>query len=219
MGISVLGPVGAASGKLLREVICQRTNCDDALAACTSMGPTCDVMELREFSSSDKRAILRASYSQWGARTNDPSLLMAAERCRELSSAAMSNSSSGHKKRAWARDFCDELSAPRGEALPALKTNPSLDEDTPKLASRYRPEPGTQILLVTYANRPSHWLCSFLRTVGYGWDVSDESVRLVVLGWRPDEFTRANVLYYTMDRVYALLGFLESAVTLAPDAI
>lgn len=216
--VRVLGSAGSAAGMELRVIACPAlSGCDtDAAIAACRLQPGCDTVELQRFSSADTRAVLRSSYRTWGSNVRE--LRSAARRCRRLSLKALkinvTSRTSYQDKRAWHADFCDELSSP-GRMLPPLGRGMPQESLEGTL---YRPARSTSFLIVLYADRPTRWLCSFLRTMAYGWTAAGDEVELVILGWRPEEFRRANVLYYTMDRIYCILAFLQQAAShLAPD--
>lgn len=158
-------------------------------------------------------AILRASYTTWGARA--PSLQPQVSACRELAAEARSGKVKPgdwlpkHRRQRWRELYCDEYAAVAGDALPDLGyTLPALAPT----ASAQCPPASVEFVLITYQNGPSSWLCTFLRTLAY------RRVPITVLGWQPYDFSRNNNVFYFTDRVYTTLRYLESCPQLSPNA-
>ena len=235
--ITVVGASGDASGQRLREMVCAVPDCSDAVHEC-SMLLRCDTVEQRlpfvgqhsKGKSGGQRrrrngslmeaeramAVLRASWSQWGAR--DPALAQGVQDCQALTAEARTllpgRWLSKPRRLAWQQNYCDEYVASSGESLPDFGRS-LMSGELASVNGPTCPPTGTRILLVTYQNGPSAWLCSFLRTLGY------RGVHVTVLGWQPNEFVRNNNVFYFTDRVYTLLRYLLTCArsgALSPDA-
>ena len=213
--VARLGVAGDASGMLLTKMICAEADCADAVRACADLF-RCDTVEL-QFPKSKHRlrrrvhphellatAKLRASWDTWGSHV--PTLGKEVERCKLLSAEARSVAPgqwlSQPRRMTWQQSFCDEYCASSGTALPDFGRELRPEEAVAPLLLKHCPAPGTKLLLITYQNGPSPWLCTFLRTLGY------RDVGITVLGWQPHEFVRANNVFYFTDRVYTLLRYL-----------
>ena len=222
--VRMLGRAGEVAGQQLRVIACPRTRdcAAAAVAACNSL-PDCNAVQLQQLtvlrssepSNLATHAVLRALYRTWTA--NVPELAHAALRCKRLSllaqmSANVSAWKAGKQRRAWRGDFCDELSS-AGLQVPALGRQ---SQQNP-LDRVHRLPPSTRFLVVMYADRASRWLCSLLQTMAYGWPLAADGIEVVILGWRPSDHHRQNVLYYTVDRIYTILAFLEQSTTLRPE--
>ena len=222
--VRMLGRAGEVAGQQLRVIACPHTRdcAAAAVAACESL-PDCNSIQLQQLTvprSSEPsglatHAVLRALYRTWTA--NVPELARAALRCKRLSLQAQMNVNvsawkAGKQRRAWRGDFCDELSS-AGLQVPALGRR---SQQNP-LDRVHRLPPSTRFLVVMYADRASRWLCSLLQTMAYGWPLAADGIEVVILGWRPSDHHRSNVLYYTVDRIYTILAFLEQSTTLQPE--
>ena len=232
---TVLGASGDASGQRLREMQCTVPDCSDAVRACEALA-LCDTVEARIpvvapgkqggrrrrngslMAAAAPMAVLRASWTKWGSR--DPTLNISVSDCKALTAEAralpVGKWLSKQRRLTWQQGYCDEYVASAGTELP--------DFGRPLLTSELVPPPpstascppaGTKLLLITYQNGPSPWLCTFLRTLGY------RDVHVTVLGWQPRDFRRNNNVFYFTDRVYTLLRYLltcSRSGSLAPDA-
>ena len=225
--ISRVGVVGDAAGMLLMKMYCSEPDCADALRACGSL-PRCDIVEHqfpqnRPVPARKLRrprpppvaiARLRSSWSTWGA--NGGGLAEEVQRCQQLSHEALAVPPGQwlHKRRrlTWQQNYCDEYCAAGGARLPDLGRVLSPSELVAPPGATHCPAQGTKLVLITYQNGPSPWLCTLLRTLGY------RNVAITVLGWQPREFVRANNVFYFTDRVYTLLRYLLSCPSLAADA-
>lgn len=222
--VRVLGRAGEVAGQQLRVIVCPRArDCAAAAATACSLLPDCNAIQLQQLtapwsaepSNLATHAVLRALYRTWTA--NVPELAHAALRCRRLSlqaqmSANVSAWKANKQRRAWRGDFCDELSSASLQ-VPALGR---ISQQKP-LDSVHCLPPSTRFLVVMYADRASRWLCSLLQTMAYGWPLTADGIEVVILGWRPSDHHRSNVLYYTVDRIYSILAFLEQSTTLRPE--
>ena len=232
MNITVLGASGDASGQYLSEVACKDVKCADAVEACAAFSG-CDTVEMRLpslqtgkakerrrrngslMASATPKAILRASWTSWGA--HDPKLSRAVKECQRLTSIARQLPSgewlSKQWRLAWQQGYCDEYVASRSQPLPDLgRLLTPAEMKAPNGPSC--PVAGTKLVLVSYQNGPSPWLCTFLRTLGY------RDVHISVLGWQPQERVRLNNVFYFTDRVYTLLRYLQTCArigALAPE--
>lgn len=223
--ITLLGVVGDAAGMMLTKMACAKPDCSDAVLACRKMNG-CDIVE-HQFATTrpvlprrrQRRArpppqavaTLRAAWTTWGAR--NPKLSTEIERCQALTREAQSVLPGQwiHKARrlSWQQSYCDEYCACCNAALPDFGRELRLAELAAPPGALHCPAQGTRLVLITYQNGPSPWLCTLLRTLGY------HDVAVTVLGWQPREFVRANNVFYFTDRVYTLLRYLLSCPSLA----
>ena len=110
-------------------------------------------------------------------------------------------------RRDWLLSGCDEVAAPAGFSLPELGGM------LPPVEQPHCPPPETELLVVTYQQKPSTWLCSFVKSFGYA------GVSVTVLGWDPHGFSRGNNVFYYSGRVFATLRFLLACrQRLSPNA-
>ena len=229
---TVFGAAGNALGlHLLKMSPCANPDCSDAVRLCAST-PRCDTMELRlsakgptsrrrrrngtPINPTPSLAILRASWQNWGSR--DPSLSAEVGYCKLLARQARDvlpgQWLAKQRRLLWQQRYCDEYVSAEGDPLPDFGRDLQPSETQPKAGlGPVCPPSGTKLFIVTYQNGPSPWLCTFLRTLGY------RGVHVVVLGWQPKAFVRANNVFYFTDRVYTLLRYLLSCqASLAADA-
>ncbi len=207
--VTVLNAVGLAAGEALRRMPCASPRCADAVRACRRL-PRCDTVEVLVTSTPKQRralpkrfaAVLRASWARFG--THDPNLQPAVDKCAEWARHVRSGVAiaPAHKAR-FALQSCDEFAATVGQRLPPF------GRGAPSVASAPPPPPhcpraSPRLVLATYQNGPSPWLCTFLRSLGYA-----RVPNVVVLGWQPRAFARAHNVYYFTDRVYTTLRFLK----------
>ena len=101
-------------------------------------------------------------------------------------------------RRQWPIYYCDEYAAAAGDSLP------DLGRALKPITKAHCPVHGTDLLILTYANRASRWLCALLRTFRLQ-GVTD----VTVLGWHPAGFARANKFFYFAHRVHAMLVYLR----------
>ena len=238
--ITAIGAAGDASGQRLREMNCAVPDCADAVRACSLLA-RCDTVEMRLpvvvqqhggrgrgrpaqrrrrngsiMPAATPMAVLRASWSQWGSR--DPALAKGVRDCQALTDEARALPPgrwlNKQRRLTWQQSYCDEYVASSGQPLPDFG-RPLMPTELTSPSGATCPPAGTRLLLVTYQNGPSPWLCSFLRTLGY------RNVHVTVLGWQPSEFVRNNNVFYFTDRVYTLLRYLITCArsgALLPDA-
>ena len=225
--ITLLGVVGDAAGMLLRKVACAEPDCADAVRICRELSG-CDTVEhqLADFQrnagvpvlETQRRwrrrnrpaqpsiAKLRSSWTTWGA--HNPALAAEVERCQALTREARSLPPgrwlTKARRMTWQQSFCDEYCASGGAALPDFGRALRPVELKAPPGALHCPSAGAQLVIITYQNGPSPWLCTLLRTLGY------RDVEVTVLGWQPREFVRANNVFYFTDRVYTLLRYLLS---------
>ncbi|KAL1526028.1 hypothetical protein AB1Y20_020849 [Prymnesium parvum] len=219
--LAVVGAVGEAAGRPLRLIRCANASCAEARAACLA-SPPCDTVEVRPAGRRARgaaapppppTATLRASFASFGSRV-DPLLREEALLCRSLAAWARSGAvppgayAARHRRLLWRDHFCDEYAAPRGEALPDLGA--ALPPAPP--APAHCPPREAELLVFTYHNRPSAWLCAFLRSLAF------RGVPALVLGWQPHAFARANNVFYFTDRVYTYLRYLRACGSIGAEA-
>lgn len=227
--VSVFGAAGHALGLRLRDVSpCATADCSDAVKLCAST-PRCDTVETRLPAKDIVRrrrrngtpilppsplAILRASWQKWGA--HDESLSQEVEHCQTLARQARrilpGEWLPKQRRLHWQQRYCDEYVS-TSNSLPDFGRD-LLPSEMHAVSGRAPvcPPRNVKLFVVTYQNGPSPWLCSFLRTLGY------RDLHIMVLGWQPKEFRRANNVFYFTDRVYTLLRYLLACqAQLAPD--
>lgn len=223
--ITLLGVVGDAAGMQLSKRTCAEPDCSDAVRACRDL-IGCDIVE-HQFAASrpalSKRrqrrprppqpsvAKLRSSWSRWGAVNS--ALSTQVEHCKELTREALSIPPGQwlpkSRRLTWQQSFCDEYCSSGGAELPDFGRELRPAELVAPPGALHCPASGTRLVVITYQNGPSPWLCTLLRTLGY------RDVAVTVLGWQPREFVRANNVFYFTDRVYTLLRYMLSCPSLA----
>ena len=153
---------------------------------------------------------LRASFRAF--QTHAPDLQPTVERCKAIAQRAARvrpfDSLSMNARRRWNEQSCDEFAATSTRPLPRLGgILPALRPE-----GLHCPPAGTELLIVTFQQSPSPWLCLFLKSFAY------QGVPVTVLGWEPDGLSRNNNVFYYSGRLFATLRYLLACPGLSRSA-
>ena len=196
--VSLLGSVGGAGGRALRDRICMpqelRACAIEAVQACRTMR-SCTTAEVQMIDRPYCKGCmytLRAAYTSWTPQMMLPrtpaTLRIRARLCAKIASraaqVAVGLTLTKGDQQGWRRFFCEEYVASPGWPVPPFGPSAPAAPLPGATGRVHCPAPTPTLQIYAYSNRPGPWLCAFLRTAAFA------GAPVTVVGWEPQGFER-----------------------------